>query len=676
MFKKKAAKNVVNDDVNNNILNIITPAGISYGETEANLSENKGKIFTISKYPSEAPYGWLSPLCNLEGTITNIEYRYTDPERLIQVYNDQFKNLEGAYETLKEESDKMNNLVARDNIKNLINRIAVEKEPVGYMSILIFPQATNWEKLDARIKSVSTVISMSGCNIRVLKNKQHRALNVIAPYGLLDDAVSNMGQRNIPISTLLGGFPMANAGINDPEGIYLGKIKGNSGRVVILDQWLRNKDRVNSNWFITGIPGIGKSTILKDMTIKFYALGTKFIFFDPEEEYKELAKNPLINGEIIDCAGGTSGRINPLQIRPVPRITKEDLDAEESLDDYYVFDTENGTSDMALYIQQLRTFFKLKFGKDEFREVSVVLEECLIELYNRCDITWETEISNLNNEDFPIMEDLYYLVRSKIDEKTDLTVNINFNYTIDTEKLDSLNEKERKKYLEELKKTKNTLNEELRVDDKPKATEYKRMLYEKLSLLLYPLAIGADKMIWNGYTTLNSKTDFIVLDVSKLLDLDEDVRRAQFFNLQMWGWQQMSKDRQEKVVFGVDEGYLFVDPDYPELMKYMRNISKRDRKYEGGLWFITHSVVDVLDPTVKRYGQAIIDNACYKFIMGTDGKNLEETKKLFNLTEREEAILSAKNRGEGVLMAGSTRVNLVVDIMDEFLEMIGKAGGR
>jgi len=81
-----------------------------------------------------------------------------------------------------------------------------------------------------------------------------------------------------------------------------------------------------------------------------------------------------------------------------------------------------------------------------------------------------------------------------------------------------------------------------------------------------------------------------------------------------------------------------------DLLKFMRNISKRARKYEAGIMFITHSVVDVLDPEVKRLGQALIDNACYKFIMGCDGKNLEETKKLFNLSEKQENILSAKKR--------------------------------
>ena len=111
--------------------------------------------------------------------------------------------------------------------------------------------------------------------------------------------------------------------------------------------------------------------------------------------------------------------------------------------------------------------------------------------------------------------------------------------------------------------------------------------------------------------------------MSKLLEVDENVKRAQFMNITMWAWQQMSYDRTEKVLLGVDEGYLFVEPEYPDLGRFLRNISKRDRKYEAGLLFITHSVVDLLDPAVKRLGQAIIDNACYKFIMGCDGKNLE-----------------------------------------------------
>lgn len=429
----------------------------------------------------------------------------------------------------------------------------------------------------------------------------------------------------MPISSFTGGFPMANAGINDKDGYYIGKTKGN--RLIILNPWLRNKDRVNTNWFITGLPGVGKSSFVKSLFIRELAFGTKFIVFDAEREYQDLAKHPDIGGEIIDCAGGVTGRINPLQVRVSPKLESGDLLSDEEIDDFYSYDDDMGVSDLALHIQNLRTFFKLYFGKDAFTaNIKTALEESLIFTYRKFNITWDTDIRDLKASDFPILGDLYDTV-------------------------------------EELSRDKGI-------------SDYKRSIYDNLKDLLFSVAKGADQKLWNGYTTINPRTRFIVLDTSKLQDLDSNVKNAQYMNISMWSWQEMSFDRTEKVILAADEGYLFVDPDYPDLMKFFRNISKRDRKYEGGLMFITHSVVDVLDPAVKRLGQALIDNACYKFLMGCDGKNLEETQKLFNLSEKEVNILSSKNRGQGILYAGSVRIDVKIDIRDKFLEMMGSAGGR
>ena len=218
----------------------------------------------------------------------------------------------------------------------------------------------------------------------------------------------------MPMSTFTGGFPMANAGLNDPNGFYMGKTKNN--RIVRLNMWLRNKDRVNSNWFISGVPGVGKSTAIKLIATKEYALGTKIIFFDPEKEYMDLCKSLYINGDIIDCTGGKSGRINPLQVRTAPKVLAEELSEHEKMEDFFEYDTDNGTSDLALYIQQLRLFFSLYFGKSEFSsDIKVMLEKCLIEMYKEFNITWDTDITQLKNEDFPILSDLCNLISRKIE---------------------------------------------------------------------------------------------------------------------------------------------------------------------------------------------------------------------------------------------------------------------
>lgn len=614
--------------INRHILNIITPPGVDFDNTHANLGENTGKIYCISKYPTEGvDYGWLSELCNLEGTASVIEYRYTNPANIVGVFDKKIAELQAEQDLARKQSEAQQLEQAVKDLKDMIHRISVLNEPVGYVNVMLHIQDVNETNLGNRIKRVGSIAGVNGCSIMNLKYKQKTALQCMAPYGMPNPEVSNMGERNMPMSSFVGGFPMANSGINDAGGYYIAKTIRN--RIIILNMWQRNKDRVNSNWIITGLPGVGKSSTIKLLFVKELAFGTKFIVFDPEEEYLDLAGHPDIQGDIIDCAGGSIGRINPLQVRSAPKVTQEDLDEGETMEDYIIYDGDTEISDMAIHIQSLRVFFKLYFGSENFTSgVKAVLEENLIELYGDFGITWDTDVSKLHNEDYPIMEDLYKKIKEKVEE------------------------------------------------DAGEMSSYKKESYERLVHLLYNIGEGADRYIWNGYTTINPKSKFIVLNTSKLLELDENVKRAQFMNLTTWAWQQMSMDRTEKTLLGVDEGYLFVDPEYPDLMKYMRNISKRSRKYEGGLMFITHSVVDILDPAVKRLGQAIIDNACYKFIMGCDGKNLEETRKLFNLSEKEENILAAKNRGQGILFAGSVRLEAKIDIREKFLEMFGKAGGR
>jgi len=616
---------IVVNDVNENVLNIITPSGIDHDNNHINIGENVGEIFTISKYPSHVDYGWLVDLCSLEGTATVIEYRHTSPARMIKVMNKRISELKSNADTAKEESDRQSYARGVKDLKEMIRRIGIQNEPVGYLNIMLLIQSPTHEMLNQRIKRVSSSVSVAECNMRNLKYRQLEAYQAMSPFGIPDrENVSNMGERSMPISTFIGGFPMASSGLNDKDGYYLGRTRNK--KIVRVNTWLRNKDRTNSNWIITGLPGVGKSTAIKNILAMEYALGAKIIIFDPDNEYADLARHEFINGEVLNCASGLNSRINPLQIRPAPYVGPEDLEEGEELSDFIEYDLSNGISDMALYIQQLRLFFSLYFGKKEFTAtIKTHLEKCLIELYEQFGITWDTDIRKLKNEDFPIMEDLYHLVKKKADKETE---------------------------------------------------SYLKNIYRNLEDLLFSAGEGADSHLWNGHTTLDPKTDFVDLVVAALLEADENVKNAQFYNITTWAWQQMSEDRTQKVIFVVDEGYLTVDPENPDLMKFFRNISKRDRKYEGGLMFITHSCVDIMDESVKRYGQALMDNACYKFLMGCDGKNLKDTTELFNLSEKEVAILAAKNRGQGIFMAGSTRINLTVEVSDEFLKMFGKAGGR
>lgn len=188
------------------------------------------------------------------------------------------------------------------------------------------------------------------------------------------------------------------------------------------------------------------------------------------------------------------------------------------------------------------------------------LEIALIETYENFDIHWDTDPSTIPNEKWPHIGNLYDVIKSKRNEE-----------------------------------------------------RYKQY-WEDLELLLYPAAEGADKFLWCGPTTLEAKDEVVVLNLQKILDADDSVKRAQFFNSLSWSWGVIDEDWQERIILGVDEAYLLADPETPQSLLFLRNCSKRIRKREGGLWVITHNMVDFMDESIRRYGQALLDNPSYKFL--------------------------------------------------------------
>ena len=80
--------------------------------------------------------------------------------------------------------------------------------------------------------------------------------------------------------------------------------------VVMWNMWLRGKDRTNSNVYIQGIPGTGKSTLIKFFQLLEYAINdTTQIVWDAEREFIDMARHPWLNADVIDCASGNSTKI-------------------------------------------------------------------------------------------------------------------------------------------------------------------------------------------------------------------------------------------------------------------------------------------------------------------------------------------------------------------------------
>lgn len=612
MVKNK--KNIETErSINNALLNIITPMGLEIKRNSLVIGENTGKVYGIVKYPQKVDYGWLSKITNISSTIVSISFTPIDNGAFVENLSRSVIQNRGAAESAKDPlAQKRAERAALDGEKIMV-QIDQNGETVGLLGITIMPIAKDEETFNKVCRKTESTCAMSKCKPRTLANLQEQAFKTLSPFYTNDENIEQILSRIIPLSTFVGGFPFSSSGYNDGTGYYFGR--DTSGGLIVLDTWKRGNDRTNTNMVIMGVAGVGKSTAVKHIALAEYMKGTKIIFVDPEREYKELCE--ALGGDWINAGGGSNGRINPLQVRPTPIDDDDEVYKDEGF----------GMGDMAIYIKNLEIFFNLYLPSLTDRE-RAILKDCIIELYNSFNITWDTDISKLNNEDFPIFSDLYKLLNKKAKGK----------------------EKTRK--------------------------ESEQNIFADLVLLLKDIASGSDSFLWNGKSSINTNTRCICLDTHDLQNTSDNIKRTQYFNILTWCWQQMSKDRNERVLLICDEAYLMIDPSVPQSLVFLRNVEKRARKYEAGVAIISHSVVDFLDPQIKMYGQALLDIPCFKIIMGTDGRNLHETKELYNLTDAEEELLASKKRGNALVMIGSKRLHVVFEIPEYKFQYMGKAGGR
>lgn len=610
-MKKREIERIIE---NQTLLNILSPiGGIEYKKNYFRVGDYLGRVYAITKYPQKVRVGWLESIANIPNTVCSLNISPTEKDILMQNISKGIRQNEIQYDSIKDEILRQRTEREIKDARELIEKIDLNGETVVYVTIAIMVIAEDMEELKQRSKAVLTKLATMQMKGRLLTNLSKNSFKLMSPFSITDPVIKEIADRNMLESFWIGGLPFSSSGFNDGNKYYFAR--DTKGGIVILDPWKRGGDRTNSNFVIMGTAGVGKSTVAKHLILNEYMTNTKIILIDPEREEKEMVEK--LGEKWIDIGSGRGGIINPLQMKAVP------LDDDNEEEKGYK-DEGKGMGAMALHFQTLRTFFKLLYP--ELNSIQVAyLEEVLEELYGKFNINWNTDITVIPNDKFPIMIDLYNLLGEKVN-----------------------NEKDKEK----------------------------QKIFATLKSLIRGISIGAEKGLFNGHTTVNDVAKIICFDTFNLQNASDRIKKAQYFNILTYCWEIMSKDKEEKTMLVCDEAYLLIDPEVPQSLIFLRNVAKRCRKYEGSLVIISHSIVDFLDSSVKMYGQAILDMATYKILMGTDGQNLEESVELFKLSEAQAEFLYKKKRGLGLFIIGSNRIFVRFDIFPIEFEYFGKGGGR
>lgn len=385
--------------VNEKLLELIAPQNLKVKRDIVETGDKIARIYFISSYPEKPNLGWISSIANTKNTVLSIYVNPVDPQTFLDGLKKGTNSDKNIYNTTRDEVEKIRAEARYKSSIRIIEDIENNNNSYVYVSILAQVSGINENDLESNCKLFKNRVAGLGLRVRSCAFNMDRAYRQVAPFGIQDKEIFKMSKQNMQVGTLMAGEPFSGSGFADKTGYYLGSDE--SGRMIAIDPFYKSADRTNSNFAIVGQSGGGKSYAVKKIILNEYVSGTKIAIIDPENEYKDMCKN-IEGSKWIDCSGGIGenvGRINPLQVATI------DLEDEST--------SEGKKSALALHFQNLGTFFSLYFKNQLSVRITAILNETLEELYRNFNITWETDISLLQNTDFPIMADLYNLLIEK-----------------------------------------------------------------------------------------------------------------------------------------------------------------------------------------------------------------------------------------------------------------------
>ena len=589
----------------------ISPRGLKITERDIILGDAYMSVVTLVTYPSYVGHAWLGAVANVNHTRMCITITPMDISEISKTLKKSISDTKSKIINVSDYNDQILLQNQMEDYVELVNRIDREHERFNKLTVNFLCYGDSKEALDKTKKELKNTLASYSLGSADLMFEQERSLKMCLPMVYTD--LEKQYGLEMPILATASSFPFIYQNLQDSgDSIILGC--DGLGSKVFFDLWKRTGKRNNSNAVIIGKSGSGKSTLVKKIIRGNYARGAKIIAIDPERELKEMCD--LIGGTWIDCGTGISGIINPLEVRK----STDDNDDEKKL----------SANDLSRHFQTFRTFIKYYLQDLSAYELTKI-EDALIDVYKDKNITFDTDLSKLKSEDYPIIKDLYNkllnnLYNAKVREEPQ-------NVIASLEKICSL-----------LKR-----------------------------------AITTDAKIFNGHSSIkvNNNSDFIVLDINSLVDSDDSILKSQFFNILTWCWNEICKNKDEQVILVCDEAHLIIDPNNRDGIDFLKKASKRIRKQNGSLILISQNLIDFCSPEIERYGQVIIDNSSYLFVMSQGQKEIEAVANMLSLSESERQFLTTASQGCGLLVVGQdTRLPIQVELRVEEQELFGTAGGK
>ena len=273
-------------------------------------------------------------------------------------------------------------------------------------------------------------------------------------------------------------------------------------------------------------------------------------------------------------------------------------------------------------LQSIKAFMKYYDPSIE-EDVLNMFSEVLQETYKRFGIDFDTDFTKFKSTDYPTFKDVYATIRGRLTSMTEKT--------------------------------------------------QERDVMERLELKVRPI-VKELKYYFDGHTTISASRAFITFNIRELMNADENIRNALFFNILKYAWG-LTLDKNVNTILQVDEAHVLLSGKNTLGADFLAQIQRRSRKYNTGTIIITQQPSDFSDPSVITQGKAIFDNASYYLVMGLKKQAVEDLSKLVDLNDNEKESIKGYSQGEALFICGSRRMRINVIATEQELDSFGDGGG-
>lgn len=125
----------------------------------------------------------------------------------------------------------------------------------------------------------------------------------------------------------------------------------------------------------------------------------------------------------------------------------------------------------------------------------------------------------------------------------------------------------------------------------------------------------------------------------------------------------LTENKKEWLALIIDEAHLLINKNNPIALRFISEVSRRMRKYQGILIVVTQSIEEFLgSDETKQEAQSIINQSIYQIIHGLQLESLNaylELNKLNPLSETEKNLLKHAVQGQALISIGTLKRNFV-----------------